>query len=301
MGEEVDIGKAKSIVSILSVLVIGLMVVALVGYVGAATTVDEGDRKILKTHGEVTDVLEPGLTWGVFPVYHSTEEIEVRPQSYTMSGQVHEGDVAEEDAVAFRSADQQYVGVDVTVIYEVDKTKVSDYHIDWNNHGQFEERLLRPVTMSTVQQIGSGLDATVANSEQGRMEFQEELSGRLREEAPDSVTIRSVEVRDIHLDPEYEKSLEQVEVANQEAEAERQAAQGDADAERIRAEGDADAYEIRNEQITEEILALEQIEAYDDGTVFVVDPEQNSLIQVDRENMDDENWGEDDDEEDGGN
>lgn len=275
--------KAKSALSIVAILVVGMLFMTMFAYVAFATTVDEGDRTVLKKHGEITDrsPLDPGLHWGVIPVYHQTETVEVRPQEYSMSGAVHEGDVDAEDAVDFMSADQQHIGVDVTVIYQVEEERVNQYHIDWNNHAQFEERLLRPVAMSTVQEVGSSMDATEANSDEGRELFRTTLTGELRERAPESVEIVSVEVRDIHLDPDYQRALESVEVAEQNAESERRMAQGEADAEIIRAEGDAEAMEIRHEQITEEILALEQIEAYDEGTVYVIDPETSTLISID--------------------
>lgn len=258
-----------------------LVFVLFISLYGVAS-VDEGERGVEKTQGAVTgEVYDPG--WHVLvPLYQSVEYIEVRPQSYTMSGDVFDGDVDEEDAITFRSADQQEIGADITVRYQVDEDRVDAFHTDWNTISQFEQRLLRPETIDTVAREGSGFNATIANSEEGREEIGDVVAASLSEEAPDYVTISSVQVRDIHLDPEFQSALEDVEIAQQEAEAERTRAQGDADAERIRAEGDADAFEIRNRQLTEEVLALEQIQAYDAGTVFVIDDDQQVLLDPDQ-------------------
>lgn len=288
-----DIEKAKGAVAVIAALVVIGMVVGLLGYVMLAGTVDEGDRTVLKTHGEVTDTLEPGLHWGIIPVYHSTEAIEIRPQTYTMTGDVHEGDMDSQDAVDFYSSDNQQVGVDVTVRYTVENTQVDDYHREYNNHNTFEQRLLRPTTIDVVAERGSSFKATEAHSDEGRQALRGEVVDELNEQAPDYIDIQGVQIRNVHLDPAYVDALEDVQRSEERAEANRVEAQGEADAEVTRAQGDAEAMEIRNEQITDQILALEQIEAYDEGTVFVVDPNSDTLMQIDQDNIDsgDENWG----------
>lgn len=286
-----DIGRAKGIVAMIAVLVVVGLIAALIGYVAFAGTVDEGDRAVLKTHGEVTDTLEPGLHWGIIPVYHSTEHIEIRPQTYTMSGDVHEGEVDQKDAVDFFSSDNQQVGVDVTVRYSVDEERVGEYHTDWNDHDTFEERLLRPVTIDVVAEQGSAFEATEAHSDDGREELRAAIGNALQEQAPGMVTIEEVQVRDVHLDPAYVDTLEEVQRSQERAQAAREEAEGEADAERIRAEGEAEAIEIVQEQLTDDpeaILAYEQIQAYDDGTVYVVDPNSNTLMQIDADELEDE-------------
>jgi len=270
-----------------AMLVIGIVVMLLggIGYIVLVETVDEGERGVMKQQGAVTgEVFEPGWHWPIVPFYENVVHIEVRPRTYTMSGNIHEGDVKSEDAVTFMSADQQQVGVDITVRYKIEEDDVDDFHSQWKTESQFEARLLRPEIINTVAREGSALNATEANSDDGRARLAEVAIQSLASQAPDSVIIESVQVRDIHLDPEFRKNLEQVEIANAEAEAARERARGDADAERIRAEGDADAFRTRQKALTKEILMLEQIDAYDDGTVYVVDPSQNTIVEVENNN-----------------
>ncbi|GAB3019376.1 prohibitin family protein [Natronobiforma cellulositropha] len=249
-----------------------LLLVGGIGYIMMVASVDEGDRGVKKAQGAVTgEVLDPGWHFPLVPFYHSVEYIEIRPQTYTMSGDVHDGDVDQEDAVDFRSADQQHVGADITVRYSIVEDEVVEFHREWNTIEQYEQRLLRPETIDTVAREASALNATEANSDTGRALLSDIITDALREESPSYVDIESVQVRDIHFDPSFERALEEVEIASQEADAERTRAQGDADAERIRAEGEADALREVQEALTEENLALEQIRAYDEGTVFVTD------------------------------
>ncbi|CAI49388.1 stomatin family protein [Natronomonas pharaonis DSM 2160] len=275
--------QAAAVAGIVLLLVVGI------AFLFSVATVDEGDRGVKKVQGSVTgDVLEPGWHFPLVPFYHSVEYIEIRPQTYTMSGDVFEGDVAEEDAVDFRSADQQRVGADITVRYRVNEDGADEFHREWNTIDQYEQRLLRPETVDTVAREASALNATEANSDEGRELLGDIIADELRSQSPRYVDIESVQVRDIHFDPEFEQALEQVEIAQQEADAERTRAQGDADAERIRAEGEADALREVQEALTEENLALEQIRAYDEGTVYVTDGGTPVILDPEEGSLDDE-------------
>lgn len=260
-----------------------VLVLAVALFIVAVEPVDEGYRGVVKDKGAVTgEVWGPG--WHIrTPFVETVEHIEVRERTYTMSGNVHEGDVDQEDAIDFMSADQQRVGVDVTVRYQIEAGEVDQFHSEWNHPGQYEERVLRPETMDTVQMVASAMNATEANSDEGRAELSASIAEALNEESPSSVNIVSVQVRDIHFDEAYVEQLEKVERAVEEANAERERAEGQADAERIRAEGEAEALNTVQEQLAEDpdaILAYEQIQAYDGGTVYVIDPETNALIEV---------------------
>lgn len=281
----------------LAVLAVFVLIVGTVLFFGVAT-VDEGDRGVEKTQSAVTgDIYEPGWNF-VIPFYQSVEHIEVRPQTYTMSGDIHDGEVDQEDAINFRSSDQQQIGADITVRYSINEDEVDQFHSQYNTIPQFEERLLRPETIDTVAREGSAFDATEANSDEGRQEIAEVVQNSLTEESPNYVEIESVQVRDIHLDPEFRAALEDVEIAAQEAEAERTRAEGDADAEIIRAEGDAEAEITRAEGQSEAFetileaygdeetaLQAEWIEAInqDEGTI-VIDAEAAPMLDIDTDN-----------------
>lgn len=276
----VDIGKLDKAIGSIGVLAIVALLLTGLLYVTAVAPVSEGERGVQKAQGAVTgEIYQPG--WNLqIPFYNSAEFIEIRPQTYTMSGNVHEGDTNREDAISFRSADQQQVGADITVRYRVKAEQVDEFHTEYNNIEQFEQRLLRPETIDTVAQKGSGFNATEANSNEGRAEIGRVVQQTLTEQSPDYIVIESVQVRDIYFDDAYRSALEDVEVAQQEAEAERTRAEGEADAERIRAEGDRDAFKIRNEELNEQILQLEQINAYDEGTVYVVPEDQEMILDT---------------------
>lgn len=277
---ERDIQNWKKRLTGFGVVVAIIAIVLVLGVASAAETVDEGNVKVLKDKGAVTgDVLEPG--WHLkTPLVESTVSVPTRPQTYTLSGNPWEGETDNVDSVSVMSNDQQQVNADITVRYHIPSAEAPYFHSEWNNLAQAEERVIRPTVQEVAQQRLSSMNATEANSEEGREALGDDIEAQLKNETGQEIVIEAAQVRDIHLDPSYTSELEQVEVKREQANQARIEAEGDADAERIRAEGDADAMEIRNEQITEEILALEQIKAYDDGTVYVVDPNSNTILEM---------------------
>lgn len=284
------------LVAKIGAVIIGiLLVLGMITYAWGLTTVDEGETYVVKEKGAVTgETFEPGWHYRT-PIMQSVEAVPTRPQTYTMSGNPWEGDTDNVDSIEFMTADQQQINADVTVRYNIPAEQAPQFHSEWNNLGQAEDRLIRPVTEDTVQRAGSSMNATEANSDEGRELLADEISERLQEETGAEVSVDSVQVRDIHLDPNYREELEKIEIEQAQAEQKIIDAEADAEAEVTRAEGDAEAMEIRNEEITDNILALEQIEAYDDGTVFVIDGDsQQMILDQDTAGGDDvEEWGDD--------
>lgn len=264
---------AEKIAAALSTgIVIGivLLLFAGLGFVAAVETVDEGDRGVLKHQGAVTgDVLEPG--WHVIiPFVQSAEHVEVRPQTFTMSGDPHEGDQETVDSVEFLSSDQQQVNVDVTVRYRVPADEVDTFHSRWNDLGQVQERLIRPVVEQQSQIRGASMDARTAVSDEGRESLARNIEEALVEEIGSELEIESVQVRDVHLDPSFVAELERVEVERTIAEQRVIEAEGEAQAAVVRAEGDAEAFEIRQQELTDEILMEQYINAIERGDLVIV-------------------------------
>lgn len=253
---------------------LGIVVVfSLLGLVAAAETVDEGEVAVLKDQGAVTgDTYEPG--WHLkTPIVESTETISTRPQTYTMSGDPWEGDQDEVDSIEFMSADQQQVNADVTVRYRVPETQAPSFHTEWNTLSQAESRLIRPVTEGVVQQRGSSMDATEANSEVGRSDLSESIRTELESETGQEIVVEDVQVRDIHLDPSFAGELEEIEV--EEARAEQRI---------IEAESQAEADAIRDEELTEEVLMELYIEQIDESdTVILATGEDGTPVILDAE------------------
>lgn len=241
-----------------------LLIVALAGVVLAFESVDEGEVKVVKDRGAVTgEIFEPGWNWKT-PIVESTEAIPTRPQTYTMSGDPWEGDTDEVDSIEFMSADQQQVNADVTVRYRIPASQAPAFHSEWKTIGQAEDRLVRPVTTGVVQTAGSSMNATEANSDEGRTTLANEIQEELEEQTGAEVVVEDVQVRNIHLDPNYRAELENIEVEQARAEQRIIEAEGQAQAAIAEAEGQAEAYEIRDEVLTDAVLMEAYIDAIDE-------------------------------------
>lgn len=262
----VAVGKALAVV---------VVVVALFGgvfYWIGLNQVDEGYRGVHTNRGAATgDILEPDWHW-VNPVTQDVKEISVRPQTYTMAADEWEGDVEENDAIVFMSDDDVPVQASVTVRYHVPEDETVAFYSEWNNLGQAEQRLIRPVTDSVVQERGSAMNATEAKSDEGRAALRTELEAALQNETGSSVVIESVQVRDIQLQPEYEQELQRIEIENAQAEQRVIEAEGKAEAEVAAANGTAKAYDIRGDSLDENEIVLKEsyIDSIDKGDQIVL-------------------------------
>jgi regulator of protease activity HflC (stomatin/prohibitin superfamily) len=164
-----------------------------------------------------------------------------------------EGQIQGDDSVAARTSDGQEIFMDASVIYAVDPHQVVDLHINWQK--RYTEELVRPVARGVIRDAVSqyGVEE-VYSSERAAMaqQIRDELGRKLNE---NGLTLVDFVLRNITFSPEYAASVEQKQIAEQqaqqarfvveqrkqEAEQARQVAQGRADAAVIDAEGLAEA------------------------------------------------------------
>ncbi|MEW6567618.1 MAG: SPFH domain-containing protein [Chloroflexota bacterium] len=213
------------------------------------------------------EALEPGLHW-VIPFYESVIVYPISRQTYTMSIAPQEGQVQGDDSVAARTADGQEVFIDASVIFAIDPARVIDVHIDWQS--RYAAELVRPLTRGIIRDEASqyGVEEIVSLRRQELIEgIREKLEEKLRE---NGLILVDFVLRNITFSPEYAASVEQKQIAEQqaqqaafvveqrrqEAEQARQVARGQADAAVIAAEGRAEARLIEAEA---EAQALQMI------------------------------------------
>ena len=217
-------------------------------------------------NGYLEDALTPGLRW-IVPG-ESVRMYSISRQSYTMSGTVGEGTVAENDSIRARTKDGQEVFIDASVIFQVDPSKVIQLHIDWQS--RYQDELVRPTARGIIRDIASqyGIEEIVSTQ---RASLESGITTTLEEKfLENNLILVDFVLRDIHFSDEYAAAVEQKQIAEQqaqqakfvveskkqEAEQARQVAQGVADAAVIAAQGEADARLIQAEA---EASALEQI------------------------------------------
>jgi regulator of protease activity HflC (stomatin/prohibitin superfamily) len=218
--------------------------------------------------GVRSEPLQPGLKW-VVPFLESVKTYTISRQTYTMSIVSSEGQKEGDDSITARTLDGQEVLIDASIIYAIDPSKVVDFHINWQD--RYIEDLVRPQSRGAIRDVISqyGIAEVVSTK---RDEMIQKISEKLSAKFSDNgLELLDFVLRNIAFSPEYAASVEQKQIAEQqaqqakfvveqrrqEAEQARQQAQGLADSVIIRAKGDAESRLIQAEA---EKTALELIQ-----------------------------------------
>ena len=213
--------------------------------------------------------LQPGLRW-IAPFVERVERYPVSRQTYTMSIAAYEGDIQGDDSIAARTADGQEIFVDASVIYQVNPNKVVDVHILWQD--RYSSDLVRAQSRGIIRDAVSQF-----NVEQVISNKRFELTAYINEELgikfdENGLTLVDFVLRNITFSPEYSASVEQKQIAEQEA---RQAAfvveqkieeakqvietaKGDSQAAVIAAEGRAQARLIEAQAEADALILIQQ-------------------------------------------
>ncbi len=212
----------------------------------------------LSPAGYREQALEPGLRW-IIPFAERVVRYPISRQTYTMSIAPQEGQIYGDDSITARTADGQEVFIDASVIFEIDPAKVVEVHIRWQD--RYANELVRALTRGIIRD---------AVSQYGVEEVYSTKRGEMTQMVFDALAIKFAEnglrlvdfvLRNITFSPEYAASIEQKQIAEQqaqqarfvveqkrqEAEQARQVAQGRADAAVIQAKGEAEARLIQAE------------------------------------------------------
>lgn len=259
----------------LSTMVLVLVIVAIVLSVISAGLVfiQPEDRGVVisalaRGEGVRPDPLGPGLKW-IVPFFERVIEYPISRQNYTMSMVTNEGQKEGDDSITARTLDGQEVLIDASVIYAIDPSKVVDLHIDWQ--GRYSEELVRPQSRGVVRDAVSQYqveEVVSTKREEMKNAITKQLAIKFKE---NGLVLLDFVLRNITFSPEYAASVEQKQIAEQqaqqaklvveqrkqEAEQARQQAQGVADSVIIRAKGDAESRLIQAEA---EKTALELIQ-----------------------------------------
>jgi regulator of protease activity HflC (stomatin/prohibitin superfamily) len=269
---------------------VGIVLVLLVSLVGAGLAykqVPEGHEGVTTEWGAVTgETLSPGAHWKI-PVMQGVQDVEVRPRTYTMSQTRGEGDQASADAVEVKTVNGSTVAVDITVRYHIVPDESDVFVAEWNNEQQMEERLIRPTIRSVLRDEASSLQTTGEGSiytQGGRQALEQTAIKALRAEFDGQpIELEAVQIRNIDLPEEIDRTLDQKEQAKQQVEVEREEVKQErqrAEQRRVQAQAEADVIATRGEALRENPVVLDArlIEAYDNGTVFVTGQSGQQVI-----------------------
>jgi regulator of protease activity HflC (stomatin/prohibitin superfamily) len=178
----------------------------------------------------------------IIPLLQDATLYDIDQKEYTMSGVSAEGRNAGDDAVRARTSDGQEVRLDITVIYRINPDEVNSIHTRWQN--RFEGEFIRPSTVSTVQTVLSQFDAQQVYGEE-RADIEQQIQERVSVlMISQGLELQDLLIRDVTFTTEFANSIEQAQIAAQDAERARlriQEFEAEADQARAQARGLADA------------------------------------------------------------
>ena len=195
----------------------------------------------LQPKGYREEALTPGLRW-VIPFFESVVTYPISRQTYTMSIAPSEGAIKGDDSITARTQDGQELLVDASIIFAIDPNKIINVHIFWKN--TYIDNLIRPQARGAIRDVISqyGVQDVVSTK---RLEMTDKIRTQLSDKLSENgLVLIDFIVRNLTFSPEYAASVEQKQIAEQqaqqakfvveskkqEAEQARQIAQGAADA-----------------------------------------------------------------------
>lgn len=248
--------------------------------------------------GDLADTpLGPGLHV-IIPGIQEVTIYSTTQQEYTMSGQVSEGAVRGDDAVTALTKDGQQVKLDLTVIYRIDPANANTVHTRWQD--RYENGLIRPAMRNQTRAALTQFEVQEIYGEE-HAQLEQKIEEGVKELIdPEGFQLTNVLIRNITFSPEYVDSIEQKQVAQQqaqeaefrvrekqqEAEQVKALAEGDKQAAITRAEGEARALELINEQIVQNpaLIQWRYIEELGDNVQIIIIP-SNSPFLFDLESL----------------
>jgi regulator of protease activity HflC (stomatin/prohibitin superfamily) len=224
----------------------------------------------LSSTGYRQDTLTPGIHF-IIPGFEQVIRYPISRQTYTMSASTGEGQVTGDDSITARTSDGQEVFIDASVIYTIDPAQVIKLHIEWQN--RYQDELVRPQSRGIIRDVVSqyGVEDVVSSK---RFDIVDQIRKALQAKLADNALVLvDFVLRNITFSPEYSASIEQKQIADQqaqeakfvveskkqEAEQARQTAQGQADAAVIMAKGAAQARLINADAEAKSLQLISQV------------------------------------------
>jgi regulator of protease activity HflC (stomatin/prohibitin superfamily) len=218
------------------------------------------------------EAIQGGLSW-IVPYFENVVMYSVSRTTYTMSATADEGEQVGDDSIQARTKDGQIVYVDASIIFQIDPTRVVDVHLLWQDN--YIDNLVRPQARGIIRDAVAIYNVEDVYSTQ-RAALTDKISAEMSAvmEEGGFIMIDFV-LRNIDFSAEYANSVEQKQIAEQdalraqfvvqqrlqEAEQARAVAQGQADSAAIAAEGEARATVIRAQAEAEARLIQAEAEA----------------------------------------
>lgn len=202
---------------IVTILVVGAIILSTVSAGLVFINPDERGVVISAVYpgGYRPEALQPGLRW-IIPFAESVVPYSIAKQNYTMSSTTSEGQIPGDDSIECRTSDGQKVNIDASVIFSVDPAKVVNVHINWKN--SYADGLVRSISRGVIRDSVAQFKVEEVYSTK-RNEMTNMMSEQLGKILSDNGFILSNFIlRNVTFSPEYAASIEQKQIAEQQAE-----------------------------------------------------------------------------------
>jgi regulator of protease activity HflC (stomatin/prohibitin superfamily) len=256
------------------IIFLGLVAIILTTTSAGIVFVNPDERGVvisaIQSGGVRKEPLQPGLSW-IVPFVERVERYSISKQTYTMSIAPGEGQARGDDSIAARTSDGQQVYIDASVIYSVDPAEVVNVHITWQN--RYSTDLIRAISRGVIRDAVSQYSIEEVYSLK-----RAELSAEMTREMEITLTrngliLDDFVLRNITFSDEYAASVEQKQIAEQqaqqakfvveqkkqEADQVRETAKGKADAAVTEAEGEALARVIQAKAEAEALNLIAEV------------------------------------------
>jgi regulator of protease activity HflC (stomatin/prohibitin superfamily) len=256
------------------ILLVGIIALLLTSVGAGVVFINPEERGVVisavSPTGYRAQALDPGLRW-IIPFAEYVKRYPISRQTYTMSVATGEGQVQGDDSITARTADGQQIFVDASVIYTIDPTKVVQVHIAWQD--RYQDELIRPQSRGAIRDVVSQYKVEEVVSSK-RIEMVKNITETLRIKLDENgLTLIDFVLRNLTFSPEYAASVEQKQIAEQqaqqakfvveskkqEADQAREVAKGAADAAVTRAEGDAKSRVIQAQAESEALNLVAKV------------------------------------------
>ena len=216
-------------------------------------TVGAGQRAVVFSlqGGTLPGQLNEGIHF-VTPFVQSVVFYDVRTQTYTMSAKSWEGEVKGDDSLTALTSDGQVVGIDISVRFHPDATKI--YEIHQKVGPDFANKIIRPAVRSQVRVVIAQFPVDDVYARQ-REEIERRIQVNLKKSLADNnIVLDEVLLRDVRFSAAFAQAIEQKQIAQQNAQRMQyvlQKAEKEKQQKILQAQGDARSIELRGQAIAQ--------------------------------------------------
>jgi len=225
------------------------LLVFLVFVVNPFYTVDEGERVVVKTFGEVSSIAEPGLNFA-WPIVNSLTYYDIRTQTYDAD-------------CASASKDLQTVHTKVSVLLRPDAGKIGEIYANVGSRDQYlalVDKTLQDVVKASTAKFTA--EELVTKREHVAYDILQNLSNQMERY---NLIIQSTPIQNFQFSPEFDAAIEAKNIAMQDklrAQQRYEQTVIDQKAELAKREVEAKALELKKAAATPQLVELARIDSF---------------------------------------